>query len=232
MVAAGAAMTVVTLRRGDPVAIPATFGYFTAMEALQGAGYLVIDACGTPANQVITYLSLLHIVFQPFFINAFAMELAPRRPGLAGRAAVFTVCGLSSAVMLLQLYPFDWAGSCRPGSALCGPALCTLSGDWHIAWSAPYNGLTLPLEDMLGVWLGFPSYTIAAFMLPLLYGAWRFVIFHALAGPFLAGLLTTNPNEMPAIWCLFSIGLLAAGLSPWVRARLSAPGGWGRPATG
>lgn len=230
MVAAGAAMTVVTVRRGDPAAIPVAFGYFTAMEALQGAGYQVIDACGSPANQVVTYLSLLHIVFQPFFINAFAIELAPRRPGRAMRTAVFTVCALSSAVMLLQLYPFDWAGPCRAGAPLCGPQLCTLSGDWHIAWTAPYNGLTLPLEAMLGVWPGFPTYMIAAFGLPLLYGAWRFVVFHALAGPVLAGMLTSNPSEAPAIWCLFSIGLLAAGLSPWVRARLSAPGGWGRPA--
>lgn len=103
------------------------------------AGYLALDARGSPLNQTITYLSLLHIVFQPFFINAFAMELAPRRPVPAAQAAVFAVCALSSAVMLLQLHPFDWAGSCRSGSALC-----TLSGDWHIAWSALYNGLTLP----------------------------------------------------------------------------------------
>jgi len=231
MVAAGGAMTVATARRGDPLAIPVTFGYFTTMEALQGAGYLVVDACGSPANQVVTYLSLLHIVFQPFFINAFAMELAPRSLGRGARTAVFVVCALCSALMLLQLYPFDWAGPCREGARLCGPALCTLSGDWHIAWTAPYNGLTVPFETMLGVWSGFPSYMVAAFALPLLYGAWRFVVFHAVAGPILAGLLTSNPNEMPAIWCLFSIGLLAMGLSPWMRARLSAPGGWGRPTT-
>jgi hypothetical protein len=230
MVGAGAAMAFVTARRGEPVAIPAAFGYFTLMEALQGAGYRVLDACGTPANEVVTFLSILHIVFQPFFINAFAMELVGRRPGPALRAAVFTACGVASVTMLLRLYPFAWAGACEPGSVICGSVLCTTAGDWHIAWSAPLNDLftwQIPVTDTP---MGWTSYLVTVFGLPLLYGAWRFVLFHAAAGPILATLLTTNPNEMPAIWCLFSIALVAAGLSPWIRARLSAPGGWGRRA--
>ena len=47
------------------------------MEALQAAGYLVVNQCGLAANQVLTLLSVLHITFQPFFVNAFAMELIP-----------------------------------------------------------------------------------------------------------------------------------------------------------
>jgi hypothetical protein len=224
MVAAGAAATVHTTRRGDPPAVPVAFGYFTVMEALQGVGYQVVDVCGSPTNQVVTYLSMLHIVFQPLVINAFAMVLvAP--VGRAMQTAVYTLCALASAVMLLQLYPFAWAGSCLPGANLCADRLCTVSGEWHIAWDIPYNGLLAGIDAATGWAVGFPTYVLAVFGLPLLYGAWRFVVFHALAGPLLASALTGNPNETPAIWCLFSIGLLAIAYSPWFRNRIAAPGG-------
>lgn len=223
---AGAAATFITLRQGRPPAIPLTIGYFTAMEALQVAGYVVVDQCGVPANQVITILSLLHIIFQPFFINAFAMELcrSPVRPRL--RILSYGVCGIASCLMLLQLYPFDWAGACLPGTSLCGSPLCTTSGEWHIAWQAPFNGLFSGLLDFTG-WhlvmpLAFPSYFVAAFLVPLVYGAWRFVVFHAAIGPVLATMLTDNPNEMPAIWCFFSIGIVVLSLSPWLWRTLSA----------
>jgi hypothetical protein len=34
---------------------------------------------------------------------------------------------------------------------------------------------------------------------------------------------------MPAVWCLFSIGLLLMSLSPWICASFSQPGAWARP---
>ena len=45
-------------------------------------------------------------------------------------------------------------------------------------------------------------------MLPFIYGSWRFTIYHFLVGPQLSMLLTSNPNEVAAIWCLLSIGIL------------------------
>lgn len=179
----------------------------------------MVDQCGLPANQAVTYLSFIHIVFQPFFINAFAMELIPGTLRLRVRSVVYGFCGLSTAIMLLQLYPFDWAGVCRPGSALCGPALCTVSGNWHIGWEVPFNGLGSIFERSLGIPASFPSYIITAFLLPVLYGAWRFALFHLLVGPILANLLTDNPNEWPAIWCLFSIGIVILSLNPWIYRR-------------
>jgi len=226
MVGLGGVATIVTLRRGEPKAIWLTIGYFTAMEALQAAGYAVVDQCGSSSNQSITLLSYLHIVFQPFFINAFAMELVPAPVKARLRRTVFALCGLSAAVMLLQLVPSPWAGLCRPGDVLCGPALCLTSGDWHIAWDIPYNGLMLPLENLIGIHAGFPTYMLTAFLLPLAYGAWRFVVFHAVAGPILASFLTTNPNEMPAIWCLFSIGLLLIAISPLIRRKFETTTWW------
>jgi hypothetical protein len=105
------------------------------------------------------------------------------------------------------------------------------SGNWHIAWQIPTNDLLGPLRDIHWTLARFPTYFVAAFLLPLAYGAWRFVLFHALAGPILAMQLTGNANEVPAIWCLFSIGIVLIALSPWVRGRFSVPArGQPRPA--
>ncbi len=230
MVGVGAVATGVTIMRGMPPAIPAAAAYFTSMELLQAAGYAVINQCGTPANEVITFLSILHIVFQPFFINAFALELVPHKVKMQTRTRVYIACAMSSIIMILQLYPFDWAGSCRIGASLCGNQLCTVSGQWHLAWDVPYNGLLVPLENLVKIYFGFPTYMIVAFLLPLVYGAWRFVIFHALAGPIFASSMTSNPNEVPAIWCLFSIGILLISISPLIRVTVENRSwyGWGK----
>ena len=221
MVAIGAIATAVTYRRGDPPAIWLTLGYFAVMEALQVAGYGVVNQCGTTANPSVTVLSYLHIVLQPFFINAFAMELVPDVVKRRVRIGVFSACAVSSLVMLIQILPAPQLGDCQPGSALCAARWCTVSGDWHIAWDVPYNGLTVPFERAFGIYAGFPTYMIAVFLLPLTYGAWRFVVMHAVIGPILAAAMTTNPNEMPAIWCLFSIAILLIALSPAVRRQVS-----------
>jgi hypothetical protein len=224
MVTLGGAATVLTIQRRDHPAVPLALGYFTVMEALQVAGYLVIDQCGAPVNQTVTLLSVLHIAFQPIVINAFAMALVARAVPLRMQVAVYTLCALSAVVMLLQLYPFAWAGSCVPGSTLCADRLCTVSGDWHLAWDVPYNGLLAWIDwPLVGGW-GFPTYMLSVFLVPLLYGAWRLVLLHLAAGPVLASLLTGNPNEVPAIWCLFSIALVLIALSPAIRRRFE-----GRP---
>ena len=103
MTGAGIAGTIVTYRRGDPPAIWLTLGYFTTMEALQVWGHAVVDQCGQPSNQAVTLLSYLHIVIQPFFINAFAMELVPRSVKSRAKYWVYGACALSTLVMLLQI---------------------------------------------------------------------------------------------------------------------------------
>ncbi|MEE4188133.1 MAG: DUF5765 domain-containing protein [Roseobacter sp.] len=229
LVVAGGVATVVIYRRGEPAAIWATMAYFTAMEALQVAGYAVVDACSSGTNKSVTLLSYLHIVFQPFFINWFAMELVPAPVKDRARRWVYALCGVSSAVMLLQILPLPALGHCTAGSPLCGATYCTVSGNWHIAWDVPYNGLMAPFDALLGMNVGFPTYMLAAFVLPLAYGAWRFVLIHALAGPVLAHALTDNPNEMPAVWCLLSIAILLISLSPLCRRSATVQTWWGRP---
>lgn len=226
MVGIGAAATAATVRRGDPPAIPLTLGYFTLMEALQFGGYLVVDECTLTVNKSVTLLSYLHIAFQPLFINAFAMAIAPAIVTPRVRRGVYALAGLATVFLLLKLIPFDWVGACVVGSSLCGQALCTVSGSWHIAWQVPLHDFWGALGWQYSDLMPFPEYMLAVFVLPLVYGAWRLVVVHALLGPILAHLLTDNPNEMPAIWCLFSVGLVLIALSPFVRERVMRAPRW------
>lgn len=216
MVALGGAATAVAVIRDEPAGIPLALGYFTAMEALQAVGYAVVDQCGTAANEAVTLLSYLHIAFQPVFINLFALAIVPDAVSPRLRRTVLVLSGIAAVLLLLRLVPFGGVGPCQPGGVLCGTLLCTMSGEWHIAWHLPLTGWN-PLPGVSA----FNAYVLAVFVLPLVYGAWRFVLFHLLAGPGLAALLTDNPNEWPAVWCLFSIGLVLVALSPAIRRHVA-----------
>lgn len=204
----GAAGTLYAAYKKEPFALWVSLGYFTLMEALQAFTYSVIDQCSLPANQIATLLGYLHITFQPFFINATSLYFLPRDVAAKIEKPAYALCFVSSIYMLLQLYPFEWADPCTTGRMLCAAKgqLCSVSGNWHIAWNVPVNEI--------GNWFyahyltGYPSYTFVGFLLPILYGSWRFTLYHFLMGPLLARLLTNNLNEVPAVWCLLSIGLL------------------------
>jgi hypothetical protein len=192
----------------EPAVLVFTLGYFSSMEALQAYTYTVINECSNPKNQIATILGYLHIAFQPFFINALSLFFIPDKVRVKIAPAVYAACFVSVIIMIIQLYPFDWAGLCHDGP-LCASQLCSVSGNWHIAWDIPINGIANSLfADNLFVGHGYPAYTIVGMWLPLLYGSWRVTLYHSLFGPFLASLLTDNINEWPAVWCLLSIGIL------------------------
>lgn len=218
MVGIGAVAAGVTWARGEPRAIPVTLGWFTLMEALQVAGYQVVDSCDSPANRVVTMASYAHIALQPLFINAFGMAITGPAVTSRMRALVYALSALASVLLFVRLIPFGWAAPCQSGQVLCGTGWCTVSGNWHIGWEVPYfRTWSALIGDMLAGLIQFPAYMLAVFGLPLVYGAWRWALFHAVLGPILASALTNDPNEMPAVWCLFSIGLIFVGLSPAVR---------------
>src|SRR4051812_2482904 len=127
--------------RKESAAIWMPLGYFSLMEMLQAFTYSVIDECGLPSNQIATLLGYLHIAFQPFFINAVSMHFIPERARAQIAPAVYALCFASAVFMVLQLYPFAWAGQCDPSMPLCGTRLCSVHGNWHIAWQVPTNGM-------------------------------------------------------------------------------------------
>ena len=204
----GFASTTYVAVKGEDKNVWLPLGYFSLMEALQAATYSVIDQCALPSNQVLTLLGFLHISFQPFFINMASMHFIPpeRRARIA--TLVYSLCLFGTMAFLVRLYPFDWAGACiKNWHALCGDRLCSVHGSWHIAWEVPLNGLS---------WLGW-GYYFPAFLLPIIYGSWRFTLYHILVGPTAALLTTSSWNEWPAVWCLFSIGLLLVVIKTPVR---------------
>ncbi len=197
--------------------IPLT--YFALMELLQAATYIYIDQCSSAQNQILTLFGYIHIAFQPFFVNMVAMHFIPEKTKEKISTTVYSICAIGALAMLVKMYPFAWAGLCNIGNeAFCGPAVCSVSGDWHIAWQFPLNGiLSEPMDYFLGVTYGLHSvtYVFVGFFMPFIYGSWRFVLFHFVAGPVLSELLTSDPNEYAAVWCLFSIALcLSAVKSP------------------
>jgi hypothetical protein len=145
LAAAGLGTTAYAAYRKDPAAIWTPLAYFSLMELLQAFTYSVIDQCALPSNQIATMLGYLHITFQPFFINMVSMHFIPDQVRIRITPAVYTVCFISALVMLLQLYPFAWAGHCDPSMPLCGERLCSVHGNWHIAWEVPTNGMGNPL---------------------------------------------------------------------------------------
>ena len=202
--------------------IPLT--YFACMELLQAATYIYIDQCDAPPNQILTLFGYLHIAFQPFFANMVAMYFIPEEVKLKIRTVVYTLCAVSAVAILVKMFPFAWAGNCIPGiEGFCGPNTCSVSGSWHIAWQLPLNGLMSPYPDnpyAFAFGMHALAYILAAFVMPVIYGSWRFVGFHYLVGPFISDLLTTDPNEYCAVWCLFSIALCVSVIKTPVRKYL------------
>ncbi|MEK7530903.1 MAG: DUF5765 domain-containing protein [Patescibacteria group bacterium] len=194
----GVAATIYSYRRGDPSLLWIPLAYFAGMEILQTLSYPVIDNCTSSQNQMLTLLSYFHIAFQPFFFNALYMYFIPK--GVRQRILpwVFVFCFALAVIMLVRIYPIDGLAQCQAGSYLCGRELCTFTGSWHLAWSVPLND-ALPYV---------PAFALGVFVLPLLYGSWKGVMFTVITGPILSFLTTSNPNEQPAIWCLFSIAFL------------------------
>ena len=210
----------------EPLALWVCLLYFASMESLQAVAYSVLNQCDSPLNQMMTLFGYLHITFQPFFINAVALYFMPKDSARIIAPWVYFACFLSAIAMLIQLYPFSWAGHCAAGRPLCGDVLCTVRGEWHIAWLLPTNGIGNSMADNATLGRGFLSYPLTAFFLPSLIGSWRFTLFSFMAGPFLAGLTTSNINEWPAVWCLFSIGLVLAIIKTPLRYYLHVGDPW------
>lgn len=174
--------------------------FFSLMEFLQFGLYFHLGECDVRMNQILTFLGYIHISLQVVFINMFSMHFIPKRVRAKIYGVVYTFAFAGVIMLLMRLYPFNWAGACEVGvSTFCGPQMCSVPGQWHLAFEAPLNGLSAL------TWVG---YTFMAFVLPMLYGSWRMTAYHLLIGPGLASLLTNNPNEFAAVWCLISISYI------------------------
>ncbi|MEZ5508903.1 MAG: DUF5765 domain-containing protein [Gammaproteobacteria bacterium] len=198
----GFATVGVAAKQGEKKELFLPLLWFSLMELLQGFTYWWIDMCDSPPNQVLTLLGYLHIAFQPFFANMISMYFLPE--GVHRRLApwVYSLCFAGAIAMIIDIYPFAWAEHSTL-HMLDSTKLCSVSGDWHIAWH-------VPVFDTSWARFGFVKepYFIMVFLVPLLYGSWKFTLYHILTGVILSVALTRDSHETAAVWCLLSIGLL------------------------
>jgi hypothetical protein len=212
--AVGVAGSLWARQRGAPLGRWATLLYFTGMELLQAATYTVIDRCGLPLNLWLTRVSYVHICLQPFFINLLALSFVAPHVARKARPFVLLACTAGSLVMLSKFFVHAPEWACNPATvSVCGADTCSYHGEWHIAWRLYLSGLDN----------NFYVYWLPAFALPLLYGSWRWTLYHAVVGPFAAFFMSSNKDEIVAIWCLTSIGFLLAIHVPRLEHWLEAP---------
>lgn len=197
---AGIATAAYTAKQQGSKGLTAPLVYFSLMEFLQFIGYSHIDQCALPENQLITMVSYVHIVFQPIFFNMLYIHSLGTRVSASLKKVIYGVSAAFSVLLLAKAIPFTATAVCKIGETLCAPNWCTVSGSWHIAWNVPLYNWPLP-GDL------FIYYALAVFVFPLFYGAWRGVLF-SITGPIIAYATTQNPNEWPAVWCLFSVAMI------------------------
>lgn len=202
--AVGGAATVYAAKKGQPKVRYLTLAFFTLMELLQAVSYIWINQCDLSANTYLTYLGYLHISFQIPVANAFMLSFISESRRKKWFKPVMAISFIATLIMLMKLFlpmileiPQEWM--CKTWQTMCSTAnACTYQGNWHLAWKFPLMGFD-PY---------YLIYFIPVFILPMLYGAWRLSLFHFAFGPMLAYFLTTDRNEVPAIWCLFSIAVV------------------------
>jgi hypothetical protein len=199
----GSVATVYAAKKGYPKAQVFALGFFTFMEFLQAVSYIWIGQCGAGGNVLLTHLSYLHIAFQPPVFSAFMLSFVTPEKRKKWFKLAMMVSLVSTILLLIKwLAPMVWdvpqEFMCRIGDTMCGQDVCTYRGNWHLAWRLP----------LLGYIPGNLLYFIPVFIIPIMYGSWKGSLYHFTLGPLLANLLTTDRNESPAIWCLFSITLL------------------------
>ncbi|KXK08010.1 MAG: hypothetical protein UZ21_OP11001000818 [Microgenomates bacterium OLB22] len=216
--AIGGVATAYSAKKKMPKVRTFTLAFFTLMELLQAISYIWIDQCDMSGNILLTHISYIHIALQIPVANLFMLSFVSEKNRKKWLKIVMAISAIASFLMLLRWFgPLIWVLPrellCNMNDALCGVEACTYRGNWHLAWRLPLMGFDP--HALL--------YFVPVFILPLLYGAWRLSLYHFLFGPFLAFLSTTDRNEAPAIWCLFSIAILGAIFFRPLRKWLETP---------
>jgi len=210
--------------------------YFGLMEALQTVQYAYVAKpddgyamCNSPMNQGLTTLGLIHIAFQPVFVNLMRDGL-PYQESLASRIRsdfVLKLCILGgiwqlSRYYLSFIYPegvegvhtaecqnYEWIRSgWDSGVGALTPNLpghsCTYLPDTtsgHLAWAVPMRPSSYLTPGVaLHSFLMFVPALISPNKGSKFCGA-----FTLLSGPIFAMYVTPSMNEQAAIWCFFSV---------------------------
>lgn len=212
MAVAGFGVTAYVAWKKEPAALWLTLGFFSSMELIQALSYPVIGQCGAPANKALSIASFVHVALQPFFFNLLALYFIPDDVRRRIQKTVYALCAVAAALTFWQMLPSETYGTCSEHRAMCGAQFCTLPGNWHLAWEFPFNGWGNGFAEHSNWFIRlFPNalvaYSLAVFVMPLIYGSWKMAIYQYVMGPVIVSQLTNNIDEAPAIWCLMSVGI-------------------------
>lgn len=199
-----------------------TLIYFALMEVLQAVSYNYIDSSST-ANGLLALIAFVHIALQPIVILWFILSFLPLQKRVLWLKIGTPIAVISTILMLLKLVVHPSLPGClgrtctttqqlthmyfsAKGGANCSAsAFRVYNGNWHLAWQWVMNSCKF-------LSLG---YVFTVFVLPLFARCYRVVIYLFVFGPVLSAMLTSNPDEVAAIWCLFSVAIvLASSIKP------------------
>lgn len=202
--------------------------YFSLMETLQATNYLYLYTPGK-INSLLAFLGYAHVCFQPIFISLMMLSMISkvRRQiwmPVSMICATISSIALCSMLIINESLPGCFADHCIPVENMnqlfdisvfltksigCGlHDFLAYRGNWHIAWQWVLNGCSFLVY----------IYIFTVFILPLFYGAFLAVTTALLFGPVFSTLLSDNPDEFGAIWCLIAIALVSSIKIPaWER---------------
>mmetsp|Transcript_27121 Transcript_27121/g.94084 ORF Transcript_27121/g.94084 Transcript_27121/m.94084 type:complete len:338 (-) Transcript_27121:297-1310(-) len=192
-----------------PTGARVTVAYFALMETIQAAQYSVLGEqpeginhpnCQLWSNKALTWAGMIHLCFQPFFSNMFLtqfMSTAQRKQ----MRLVLVLCLLGGISMMNRFFVSSVDVPCTLGvEPLCGPHTCSFQGSTHVAWQMPLQHCD---QDYFTP--GFQLHFFLFFLPVFAMGMWRHTLFLLISGPIIGRLLTDHHDEIPAIWCFFSI---------------------------
>ncbi len=217
----GMGITAYLIRKGESKELWLTLLYFSLMELLQAVTYLYIDQCSMSMNKILTWLGYVHIGCQLFFFNMISMYFVPKVVKAKIAPYVYGLCCVGLILFMSKAFSFFGTSLCAVGrEPFCGIVACSYKGDWHLAWQLPLNNLLSFPDLWVGRGLHSIVYILFGCILPILYGSWRLILIIAIFGPIVARLLTIDPNEFPAVWCLLSVGLCCSVIVSPIRNNL------------
>jgi len=177
--------------------------YFALMETLQAVQYSFINLCDNPINKALTLVGFFHLAFQPFFVNYYVSEFMTK--GNKRYVPLMLTLSLFAGVLMSnRMWKSPGDIPCSIGiEPLCGVSTCTFRGSVHLAWQMPMQH-----ADQDYFTPGFQLHFFMFYMPMFALGMWKFTLFLLVSGPFLGRALTNHQDEIPAIWCFFSIAQL------------------------
>jgi hypothetical protein len=213
-----------------------SMGYFGLMELLQTVQYWFVAKpednyamCQSPTNQFLTFLGLLHILFQPYFCNmAFC---APLRPGNLHirymNDMVLRLCLLFAGWMFGRYWwavywPDNPDMAARPSEACPNYEWIRDGYDSGIGWTTPnlpgHSCTFLANTETRHIAWAVPLYQ-ATYFVPgvsihafLMFAPALAIFMHIpiavvffLSGPLLAAWITPSMNEQASVWCYHSV---------------------------